>query len=557
MGDIGMDCNIGINDIFRTHNISPKLEINQDDSSVLECSICHDRAAGKHYSVVSCNGCKGFFRRTIRRNYKYTCRFDKKCIIDKLSRANCRACRFDRCIHFGMKIDAVQNERDLIGKRANSSYKGGIKTESESPPAKSMLIHRLSQTEFDGTKQNWSSSKSILMSLLHFERKMKHMRDTVIKKTNEFDFSLTSEHINNKEDGRVASVNDIFTSLSATTELTLNWAFSLAPFAELSNPDKVVLLKNFAPQNVVLCLAFRSMANKGHLTLLNDCIIDNKTDDINHGNFYKNDCERIMRECVDEMFRLQVDDVEFVALKAAALFNNTAPGISKEGALRVLDIKKKVLRALTEYVQNKINDPSRIGDLVFSISSSLRVLASSVVENVLLSSLIGIARMDSLITEYILHQDKQTDQDDNASTNQDSGCTSSPEQNISPIPYLNEHITGNIGQMIHKHHDKQFGDIGGAFANLQASNGPTHHQHLQGSQATYFPEMKIDFGQNHFRTYHDMDMSKLSYQHHIAQIPNLMSWHVGNGSGESIGEPFSSSASMPLLPGNQQGHGQF
>jgi hypothetical protein len=49
----------------------------------LTCTVCGDVATGRHYGSVACNGCKGFFRRTIRRNYKYTCRFSSNCLIDK------------------------------------------------------------------------------------------------------------------------------------------------------------------------------------------------------------------------------------------------------------------------------------------------------------------------------------------------------------------------------------------------------------------------------------------------------------------------------------------
>ena len=39
------------------------------------CAICGDRATGKHYGANSCDGCKGFFRRSVRKNHQYQCRY--------------------------------------------------------------------------------------------------------------------------------------------------------------------------------------------------------------------------------------------------------------------------------------------------------------------------------------------------------------------------------------------------------------------------------------------------------------------------------------------------
>ncbi|KAF4523711.1 hypothetical protein B566_EDAN011575 [Ephemera danica] len=75
------------------------------------CSICGDRASGKHYGVYSCEGCKGFFKRTVRKDLSYACREDKNCIIDKRQRNRCQYCRYQKCLAMGMKREAVQEER--------------------------------------------------------------------------------------------------------------------------------------------------------------------------------------------------------------------------------------------------------------------------------------------------------------------------------------------------------------------------------------------------------------------------------------------------------------
>ena len=67
------------------------------------CAICGDRASGKHYGVYSCEGCKGFFKRTVRKDLTYSCREVKNCIVDKRQRNRCQYCRYQKCLIMGMK----------------------------------------------------------------------------------------------------------------------------------------------------------------------------------------------------------------------------------------------------------------------------------------------------------------------------------------------------------------------------------------------------------------------------------------------------------------------
>uniref|UniRef100_A0A8C0LJV4 Nuclear receptor subfamily 2 group C member 1 n=1 Tax=Canis lupus dingo TaxID=286419 RepID=A0A8C0LJV4_CANLU len=94
-----------------TDNSSP----DQGPNKVFDlCVVCGDKASGRHYGAVTCEGCKGFFKRSIRKNLVYSCRGSKDCIINKHHRNRCQYCRLQRCIAFGMRQDSVQCERKPI-----------------------------------------------------------------------------------------------------------------------------------------------------------------------------------------------------------------------------------------------------------------------------------------------------------------------------------------------------------------------------------------------------------------------------------------------------------
>ncbi|KPP77349.1 retinoic acid receptor beta 1'-like [Scleropages formosus] len=66
------------------------------------CFVCQDKSSGYHYGVSACEGCKGFFRRSVQKNMVYTCHRDKNCIINKVTRNRCQHCRLQRCFSVGM-----------------------------------------------------------------------------------------------------------------------------------------------------------------------------------------------------------------------------------------------------------------------------------------------------------------------------------------------------------------------------------------------------------------------------------------------------------------------
>ena len=60
---------------------------------------------GRHYGVISCEGCKGFFKRSIRKQLGYACRGNKDCPITKHYRNRCQYCRLQKCLAMGMRSE--------------------------------------------------------------------------------------------------------------------------------------------------------------------------------------------------------------------------------------------------------------------------------------------------------------------------------------------------------------------------------------------------------------------------------------------------------------------
>ncbi|KAF7635876.1 Nuclear receptor domain-containing protein [Meloidogyne graminicola] len=81
-----------------------------------KCLVCGARNAKQHYGSWCCNGCKGFFWRTISCHRNYICLNNNnfiKCEIEHGRRNSCRACRLERCLKVGMDPNLI---RDSWGK---------------------------------------------------------------------------------------------------------------------------------------------------------------------------------------------------------------------------------------------------------------------------------------------------------------------------------------------------------------------------------------------------------------------------------------------------------
>nr|CAD7574901.1 unnamed protein product [Timema californicum] len=164
------------------------------------CAICGDRATGKHYGAASCDGCKGFFRRSVRKNHLYTCRFSRNCIVDKDKRNQCRYCRLRKCFKAGMKKEAVQNERDRISSR-RPSY-----------------------------EESSSGNGLSVVSLLNAEMLSRQVGAALEIGSPEGDYDLSNKQI--------ANISDVCDSMKQQLLILVEWAKYIPAFTDLPLDDQ-------------------------------------------------------------------------------------------------------------------------------------------------------------------------------------------------------------------------------------------------------------------------------------------------------------------------------
>ncbi|XP_072299189.1 nuclear receptor subfamily 5, group A, member 5 [Eucyclogobius newberryi] len=92
---------------------SPELNTETDarPESQESCPVCGDKVSGYHYGLLTCESCKGFFKRSVQNNKHYTCSEQQSCTMNLTQRKRCPYCRLQKCLSVGMKKEAVRADR--------------------------------------------------------------------------------------------------------------------------------------------------------------------------------------------------------------------------------------------------------------------------------------------------------------------------------------------------------------------------------------------------------------------------------------------------------------
>uniref|UniRef100_A0A8C3J6F7 Nuclear receptor subfamily 1 group H member 3 n=1 Tax=Calidris pygmaea TaxID=425635 RepID=A0A8C3J6F7_9CHAR len=119
------------------------------------CSVCGDKASGFHYNVLSCEGCKGFFRRSVIKGAQYVCKNGGKCEMDMYMRRKCQECRLRKCQEAGMREQYVLSEEQIQLKKLKKQEDDQARTVvvRPSPPNPPSPSHKLTPEQLSMIKK--------------------------------------------------------------------------------------------------------------------------------------------------------------------------------------------------------------------------------------------------------------------------------------------------------------------------------------------------------------------------------------------------------------------
>ncbi|XP_062395385.1 retinoic acid receptor RXR-beta-A-like [Sardina pilchardus] len=330
------------------------------------CSICGDRSSGKHYGVHSCEGCKGFFKRTVRKDLSYTCRDNKDCVVDKRQRNRCQYCRYQKCLATGMKREAVQEERQRSREREG-------------------------ELEYSRAVNEEMPVEQILEAEMAAERKTVHT-----------------------DGSGTGSASDPVTNICHAADKQLyalvEWAKRIPHFSDLPLDDQVILLRAGWNELLIASFSHRSVGVKDGILLATDLHVSRETAhtagvetifdrESAHNAEVGAILDRVLTELVSKMRDMQMDKTELGCLRAIVLFNPDAKGLTSTSEVELL--RERVYASLEAYCKQKYPEQQgRFAKLLLRLPA-LRSIGLKCLEHLFFFKLIGDTPIETFLMEML------------------------------------------------------------------------------------------------------------------------------------------------------------
>uniref|UniRef100_A0A3P9CT78 Thyroid hormone receptor alpha a n=1 Tax=Maylandia zebra TaxID=106582 RepID=A0A3P9CT78_9CICH len=281
------------------------------------CVVCGDKATGYHYRCITCEGCKGFFRRTIQKNLHpaYSCKYDGCCIIDKITRNQCQLCRFKKCIAVGMAMDLVLDDSKRVAKRRL------IEENREKRKKEEMM--RMLQTRPEPDTAEWELIRMVTEAHRHtnaqgssWKQKRKFLPDDI----GQGPMMPTSD--GDKVDLEVFS--EFTKIMTPAITRVVDFAKKLPMFSELPCEDQIILLKGCCMEIMSLRAAVRYDPDSETLTLNGEMAV--KREQLKNGGL------GVVSDAIFDLGKslaqFNLDDSEVALMQAVLLMSSDRSGLT-------------------------------------------------------------------------------------------------------------------------------------------------------------------------------------------------------------------------------------
>ncbi|XP_018025430.1 nuclear hormone receptor E75 isoform X2 [Hyalella azteca] len=321
------------------------------DGRTLLCRVCGDRSSGFHYGVHSCEGCKGFFRRSIQQKIQYRpCSKNQQCLVQKTNRNRCQYCRLKKCIEVGMSKDAVRfgrvpkNEKERIRQAMEKAY--------------SEIVQQDTDYDDDYLIQNITRS---------------HLQSSAIANENMREIIRTSE-----EHPQVANIDpisdcplnpyvgseDFQQKFSPIVRDVVSFAKNIPGFADVKHDDKITLLRACVFEVLLIRFARLVDAKNRRMITISGYIINASI----YANIKpSNDFVNTLFTFVERINTLKLTDEEMALFSAAIVMNPKRQGLIDSS--KVTSLHSRIVQCLQNVMQRERPDtPSLCQDLLGTLN---------------------------------------------------------------------------------------------------------------------------------------------------------------------------------------------
>lgn len=340
------------------------------------CPICGDKISGFHYGIFSCESCKGFFKRTVQNRKNYICLRGSNCLISILTRKKCPACRFNKCLNMGMKLEAIREDRTRGGR---STYQCSYTL----PAGVTNTLSSDSVTVKQEAPESTSASSTtfippLLQEIMEVEHLWQYSYSTHPDEVSFTPVTNTSTSSQASPSSSSSTPNPPSSSANTSPDFLSNlcniadnrlykivkWCKSLPLFKHISIDDQISLLINSWCELLLFSCCYRSInlpSNEIKISL-GKVITLNQAKQLGLSS-----CIERMLNFKTNLKRLKMDKYEYVTMKVIILLTISDTNELKEPE-KVRIAQEKALQALQSYtLSNYPNIPSKFGELLLRI----------------------------------------------------------------------------------------------------------------------------------------------------------------------------------------------